>query len=97
MPINDEVILSVEGLNQIHSFDEMNGIVECDAGCVLQTLQEKVARSWNHLVPIDMGSKGTCLIGGNVATNAGCVLLLCDVRTWCTVIHHRHQPSSASS
>jgi FAD/FMN-containing dehydrogenase len=36
----------------------------------LQTLQEKVA-SWNHLMPIDLGAKGTCMIGGNVATNAG--------------------------
>jgi FAD/FMN-containing dehydrogenase len=36
----------------------------------LQTLQAKVA-NWNHLVPIDLGSKGTCMIGGNVATNAG--------------------------
>jgi FAD/FMN-containing dehydrogenase len=38
----------------------------------LQTLQAKVA-NWNHLVPIDLGSKGTCMIGGNVATNAGWV------------------------
>ena len=70
VPIHNELILSVEGLNEIHSFDEINGIVVCDAGCVLQTLQEKV-KDWNHLVPIDLGSKGTCLIGGNVATNAG--------------------------
>jgi len=60
----------VERLNEIHSFDDINGIVQCGAGCVLQTLQEKVA-SWNHLVPIDLGAKGTCMIGGNVATNAG--------------------------
>eukprot|EP00979_Chaetoceros_neogracilis_P001609 scaffold279_cov246-Chaetoceros_neogracile.AAC.2 len=70
IPINDEVILSVERLNEIHSFDDINGIIQCGAGCVLQTLQAKVA-NWNHLVPIDLGSKGTCMIGGNVATNAG--------------------------
>lgn len=70
VPIRDELILSVEALNEIHSFDEINGIVECGAGCVLQTLQERV-EELNHLVPIDMGSKGTCQIGGNVATNAG--------------------------
>lgn len=70
VPINDELILSLEGLNEIYSFDEINGIVECGAGCVLQTLQEKV-ESLNHLVPIDLGAKGTCMIGGNVATNAG--------------------------
>lgn len=70
VPINDELILSLEGLNEIYSFDEINGIVECGAGCVLQTLQDKV-ESLNHLVPIDLGAKGTCMIGGNVATNAG--------------------------
>ena len=70
VPIGDELIMSVEGLNEIYSFDQVNGILICGAGCVLQTLQEQVA-GWNHLVPIDLGSKGTCLIGGNVATNAG--------------------------
>lgn len=60
----------MERLNEIHSFDDINGIIQCGAGCVLQTLQAKVA-NWNHLVPIDLGSKGTCMIGGNVATNAG--------------------------
>jgi FAD/FMN-containing dehydrogenase len=70
VPIDDELILSLKGMNEIYTFDEINGIVQCGAGCVLQTLQEKVA-SWNHLVPIDLGAKGTCMIGGNVATNAG--------------------------
>ena len=70
IPIGDEVILSIEKLNQIHSFGGINGIVQCDAGVVLQTLQEKVA-AWDALVPIDLGAKGTCMIGGNIATNAG--------------------------
>lgn len=68
--MHDEIILSVERLNEIHSFDAINGILQCGAGCILQTLQEKVA-SWNHLMPIDLGAKGTCMIGGNIATNAG--------------------------
>lgn len=70
VPIQNEVILSVEKLNDIYSFDKVNGILQCGAGCVLQTLQEQVA-SWDHLVPIDLGAKGTCQIGGNVSTNAG--------------------------
>ena len=70
VPIGDEVILSVECMNEIYSFDEANGIVQCGAGCVLQRLQEKVA-DLDHLVPIDLGSKGTCCIGGNISTNAG--------------------------
>jgi len=71
VPVSDELILSIEGLNEISSFDEDNGILTCGAGCILQTLQEKVESSWNHLVPIDLGSKGACMIGGNLSTNAG--------------------------
>eukprot|EP00554_Chaetoceros_debilis_P012398 CAMPEP_0194121046 /NCGR_PEP_ID=MMETSP0150-20130528/45469_1 /TAXON_ID=122233 /ORGANISM="Chaetoceros debilis, Strain MM31A-1" /LENGTH=465 /DNA_ID=CAMNT_0038813335 /DNA_START=218 /DNA_END=1615 /DNA_ORIENTATION=+ len=71
VPIKNEVILSMEGLNEIISFDEDNGILYCEAGCILQTLQDKVSSDYDHLVPIDLGAKGTCMIGGNFATNAG--------------------------
>ena len=70
VPIQDEIILTTSGLNQIDSFDEINGILSCGSGCILQHLQEKVA-SWNHIIPIDLGAKGSCMIGGNVSTNAG--------------------------
>lgn len=29
-----------------------------------------------HTIPLDLGAKGSCQIGGNVATNAGDVSLL---------------------
>ena len=70
VPIGDELILSIEGMNDVYSFDKVNGIVQCGAGCILQTLQEKVA-DWDHLLPIDLGAKGRCFIGGNISTNAG--------------------------
>jgi len=71
VPVHDEVILSVERLNKIDAFDEVNGILSCGSGCILQNLQERVATEWDHLVPIDLGSKGSCMIGGTVSTNAG--------------------------
>jgi D-2-hydroxyglutarate dehydrogenase len=70
VPVRDEVIVSLERLNDVISFDKENGILQCGAGCILQNLQQQVA-SWDHLMPIDLGSKGTCQIGGNVSTNAG--------------------------
>jgi FAD/FMN-containing dehydrogenase len=70
VPIHDEVILSLERLDSIFSFDDENGILTCGSGCVLQSLQEKVANH-DHLMPIDLGAKGSCQIGGNVSTNAG--------------------------
>lgn len=70
IPIAKEVILSVECLNEIEYFDSISGILGVQAGCVLQDLQNYAAAK-NHLVPIDLGAKGTCQIGGNVSTNAG--------------------------
>ena len=69
-PIDQEIILSLRDLNDIHSFDEVNGILTCGSGCILQSLQDSVSR-WNHFVPIDLGAKGSCMIGGNISTNAG--------------------------
>jgi FAD/FMN-containing dehydrogenase len=70
VPLQDEVILSVERLNQIHALDETTGIVKCGAGCILHDLQDYAARH-QYMVPVDLGSKGTCQVGGNVSTNAG--------------------------
>lgn len=70
IPMEDEIILSLQDLDQIESFDDINGILTCESGCILQKLQETVS-GWDHLVPIDLGSKGSCMIGGNISTNAG--------------------------
>lgn len=45
-------------------------IVTCQAGCILENLD---ARAHEHgmTFPLDMGSKGSCNIGGNASTNAG--------------------------
>lgn len=64
-----EVILSVKGLNGIDGLNG-GGILQCDAGCILQDLQDYAA-SQNYLVPVDLGAKGSCCIGGNISTNAG--------------------------
>jgi FAD/FMN-containing dehydrogenase len=69
-PITNEIVLSLENMNNIHSLDGQSGIVVADAGCILQTLQEYTAER-GYLLPLDIGSKGSCQIGGNVATNAG--------------------------
>ena len=62
-------------MNSILDFDETYGVVKSEAGVVLQTLQEHVAER-GHLLPIDLGAKGSCQIGGNLATNAGGIKLL---------------------
>eukprot|EP00466_Bigelowiella_natans_P011716 jgi/Bigna1/92760/estExt_fgenesh1_pm.C_650013 len=69
-PVFDEVIVSTKKMNKIQDFDDLMGILICDAGCVLQSLDEYL-RERGFLMPLDLGAKGSCHIGGNVATNAG--------------------------
>ncbi|KAF9458212.1 hypothetical protein BDZ94DRAFT_1292129 [Collybia nuda] len=75
VPIRDEVIVSLSNLNSVRSFDPISGILVADAGCILQSLTDYIAPH-NHIMPIDLGAKGSCQIGGNVATNAGGLRLL---------------------
>ena len=42
----------------------------CEAGCVLQDVDNHISEQ-NLVMPYDLGAKGTCQIGGNLATNAG--------------------------
>ena len=51
------------------------GVLTCDAGCVLEYLDGQV-RDKGYMMPLDLGAKGSCHIGGNAATNAGGLRLL---------------------
>ncbi|CCH61739.1 hypothetical protein TBLA_0F01970 [Henningerozyma blattae CBS 6284] len=75
VPIFDEIVLSLKNFNKIRSFDEINGILKCDPGIILQDAQEFLA-SKGYIFPIDLGAKGSCQIGGMVGTNAGGLRLL---------------------
>lgn len=69
-PGDGERVLSIERLNQVEEFDPVEGIVIANAGVVLEDLQSLVEdRGW--MFPVDLGSRGSCQIGGNAATNAG--------------------------
>ncbi|KAF7310744.1 Actin interacting protein 2 [Mycena chlorophos] len=75
IPLRDELVVSLANMNSVRSFDPVSGILVADAGCILQSLTDYVAPH-NHIMPIDLGAKGSCQIGGNVATNAGGLRLL---------------------
>ncbi|KAJ3176633.1 hypothetical protein HDU87_004961 [Geranomyces variabilis] len=75
VPVHDEVVLSLQNMNQIREFDPVSGILTCDAGCVLEVLDNHLAQK-GFIMPLDLGAKGSCQIGGNVATNAGGLRLL---------------------
>ncbi|KAM6357752.1 D-2-hydroxyglutarate dehydrogenase, mitochondrial isoform 2-T4 [Alca torda] len=75
VPVFDEIILSTVLMNRIISFDKVSGILVCQAGCVLEKLNEYLEEQ-GFIMPLDLGAKGSCHIGGNVATNAGGLRLL---------------------
>ncbi|XP_067658756.1 D-2-hydroxyglutarate dehydrogenase, mitochondrial-like [Haliotis asinina] len=75
VPVFDEVIVSTQLMNKVISVDDVSGAVVCQSGCVLETLDNHVAE-YDLVVPLDLGAKGSCQIGGNISTNAGGIRLL---------------------
>jgi FAD/FMN-containing dehydrogenase len=75
VPVFDEIVISLSRMNQIRSFDDVSGILVVDGGVILEVADNFLAEH-NHLFPLDLGAKGSCQIGGNVATNAGGLRLL---------------------
>ena len=69
-PAADDVVLSLDKMNRIVEIDPIGGTAVVEAGAILQTVQETVAEQ-GLLFPLDLGARGSCTIGGNVATNAG--------------------------
>ncbi|KAL9595956.1 MAG: hypothetical protein Q9219_006116 [cf. Caloplaca sp. 3 TL-2023] len=75
VPVYDEIVISTSRMNNIRSFDHTSGTLVVDAGCVLETTDKFLADN-GHVFPLDLGAKGSCQIGGTVATNAGGLRLL---------------------
>ena len=53
----------------------LSGVLTCEAGCVLESLDHTLS-THNLMMPLDLGAKGSCHIGGNISTNAGGIRLL---------------------
>ena len=76
VPVYDEIVVSTKLMNQVIGLDVDSRILSAQSGCILQNLDEYLAKTAGLMMPIDLGAKGTCHIGGNVATNAGGLRLL---------------------
>ena len=66
----DDVVISLERMNQIEEINAIDRTVVLQSGVVLQTLQEEVEKH-DLMYPLDLGARGSCAIGGNISTNAG--------------------------
>lgn len=64
------VVLALGRMRRIRSLDPATNVIEVEAGCVLQTVQEAAAEA-GRLYPVSLGAEGSAQIGGTIATNAG--------------------------
>lgn len=69
-PRQGELALSLERLNEIGEPDLTSATIIASAGASLAAVQER-ALGEGMCFPVDLASRGTCTIGGVVATNAG--------------------------
>ncbi|MCU7370059.1 FAD-binding oxidoreductase [Paucibacter sp. O1-1] len=65
-----QVVIQLGRMNSVVRIDKANMTVTVQAGCVLASLQQQ-AREAGFLFPLSLGAEGSCMIGGNLATNAG--------------------------
>ncbi|HEY6983933.1 FAD-binding oxidoreductase [Reyranella sp.] len=74
-PTHQGILLSLGRMNHVLNVDAVGYSMTVEAGCVLQTLQEAAA-SHDRFFPLSLGAQGSCMIGGNLSTNAGGVQVL---------------------
>lgn len=70
VPRPTDIALSLDRLRGIEEIDSAAATVSVCAGTTLEDIQHAVAEA-GFLFPLDLGARGSCQIGGNIATNAG--------------------------
>ncbi len=66
----DDIVLSLERMNAIEAVDITGRTLTVGAGTVLQNVQQAAVDAGLQF-GLDLGARGSCTIGGNIATNAG--------------------------
>jgi FAD/FMN-containing dehydrogenase len=67
---NGELVVSFERMNKVIGFDAVDRVLTVQPGIALETLH-KAAAEHELIYPVDFAARGSCSIGGNIATNAG--------------------------
>ncbi len=70
LPVFGGIVLCIDRMNEIIEIDEMNMMTRVQPGVITGVLQDQVAELGLYYPP-DPASNGSCLIGGNIAENAG--------------------------
>lgn len=69
-PADGEIALSTQRLARTEEVDRASATITAQAGVTLQQVQEEAEQA-GFFFPLDIGSRGSCTVGGNVSTNAG--------------------------
>lgn len=67
---NGEVVLSLQRMNKVLDFNEIDQTLTVQSGCLTEEAQDYAASKGAHF-PVDFAARGSSQIGGNVATNVG--------------------------
>jgi len=70
-----EVILNLARMNAIRSVDAEGYALTAEAGVTLRGVQD-AAEHMDRLFPLSLASEGSCMVGGNLSTNAGGIAVL---------------------
>ncbi len=65
-----ELVLSLERMNKPLAFDAVDRTLTVQAGMALESVHN-AALEHGLIYPVDFAARGSCSIGGNIATNAG--------------------------
>ena len=66
----DDIALSLEKMNQIEELDTTAHTMTVQAGVTMREAQDAADKK-GLFFPVDIGARDNCMLGGNVATNAG--------------------------
>ncbi|ENU80071.1 hypothetical protein F975_01823 [Acinetobacter sp. ANC 3789] len=66
----DEIVIALDKMHKIEEIDQYASTITVQAGVTLEEVQN-AARQAGLFFPVDVGGRGSCQIGGNIATNAG--------------------------
>ncbi len=65
-----QLVIGLARMNRVRAIDPANFSITVEAGCLLANVQGAAAEAGRYF-PLELGSAGSCQIGGNLATNAG--------------------------
>jgi len=69
-PVAGCVVMSLERMSGVEEIDTVMGTMTVLAGTRLWEIQDAAEKAGLYF-PLDLGARGSCTIGGNLATNAG--------------------------